>query len=119
MSAPTATTVLPRASSETGVLIEHAVPLTEELFKPGVKYIKAGIMLGGIVPDGSIQGNLFAGEANPVQRQLMTAVDNINFSMRNDAVKYVASGLSRDWKMRAELRSQRHTTRWEELKELK
>ncbi|MBL7726410.1 MAG: Y-family DNA polymerase, partial [Dinghuibacter sp.] len=41
-----ATTVLPRASSETGVLIEHAVPLTEELFKPGVKYIKAGIMLG-------------------------------------------------------------------------
>lgn len=112
-------TTLPRASSATSELIKHAVPLTEELFKPGVKYIKAGIMLGGIVPDDSVQGSLFSNGASPVQRQLMVAVDNINFSMRNDAVKYVASGLKRNWKMRAELRSKLHTTRWEDLKELK
>jgi DNA polymerase V len=111
-------TTLPKASSATGELIKHAVPLVEELFKPGVKYIKAGIMLSGIVPDDSIQGSLFGGHIHPMQRQLMEAMDNINFSMRNDAVKYAATGLSRDWKMRQELRSKRHTTRWDELYEV-
>lgn len=112
-------TTLEKASSVTEELIKHAVPLTEELFKPGVKYIKAGIMLGGIVPDDSIQGNLFDTGMNPAKRQLMQAMDNINFGMHSDAVKYVATGLTRDWKMRCELRSKRHTTRWNELFEIK
>lgn len=112
-------TTLPRASSVTEELIKHAVPLTEQLFKPGTKYIKAGIMLGGIVPDDSIQGNLFNNNSHPLKRQLMEAMDNINFAMRDDAVKYVATGLTRNWKMRAELRSKRHTTRWDELYEIK
>jgi DNA polymerase V len=30
-------------------------------------------------------------------------------------VKYLASGLTRNWKMRQELRSRRFTTRWSEL----
>ena len=50
---------------------------------------------------------------------LMEAVDNINFSHRDDIVKYVASGLKRNWKMRQELRSKRFTTRWDELYEIK
>jgi DNA polymerase V len=46
-------------------------------------------------------------------------VDNLNFSMRDDVVKYLASGLTRNWKMRQELRSKRYTTRWEELYEVR
>jgi len=46
-------------------------------------------------------------------------VDNINFSQRNDVVKYLATGLKRNWKMRQELRSQRFTTRWDELYRIK
>jgi DNA polymerase V len=49
----------------------------------------------------------------------MLAIDNINFSQRNDMVKYAASGLTRNWKMRQELRSKRYTTRWEELYEIR
>ena len=49
----------------------------------------------------------------------MDAVDNINFSMRGDVVKYVASGLKRNWKMRQDMRSGKYTTRWEELYEIK
>lgn len=52
-------------------------------------------------------------------KALMEAVDNLNFSMRGDVVKYVSSGLTRNWKMRQEMRSQRFTTRWEELFEIK
>jgi DNA polymerase V len=105
-------------TSHTNELIKNAVPLVEKLYNPGSKYLKAGVMLGGLVPDESIQGNIFKTDAANHQRILMEAMDNINFSMRDDVVKYVASGLKRNWKMRQEMRSGRYTTRWEELFEV-
>lgn len=109
---------LPYATSFTNELLHYAVPLVEKLYKPGSRYLKAGVMLGGIVPDESIQGNLFLSPAKNTRRILMEAVDNINFSQRNDVVKYVSSGLTRNWKMRQEMRSGRYTTRWDELHEV-
>ena len=105
-------------TSHTNELIKNAVPLVVELYNAGSKYLKAGVMLGELVPDESIQGNMFKSERVNHQRILMEAMDNINFSMRDDAVKYVASGLKRNWKMRQEMRSGRYTTRWEELFEV-
>lgn len=106
---------LPKATSVTSELIHYATPLVDSLFEPGLKYLKAGVILGGIVPDSSIQANLFGTESPNRNKELMDAMDNINFSMRGDVVKYLASGLKRNWKMRQELRSDRYTTRWEEL----
>jgi DNA polymerase V len=110
---------LPYATSVTNELLRYALPLVEKLYTPGTRYLKAGVMLGDIVPDESVQGNLFLPPADSRQRSLMEAMDNINFSQRNDVVKYVASGLTRNWKMRQEMRSKRYTTRWEELFEVK
>ena len=109
---------LPQATSHTNELIRNAVPLVEKLFQPGSKYLKAGVMLGGLVPDESIQGNIFKNNSENHQRMLMETMDNINFSMRDDVIKYVASGLKRNWKMRQEMRSGRYTTRWNELFEV-
>lgn len=107
-------TTLLQPTSHTSDLISNAVPLVEKLYTRGLKYLKAGVVLSGLVPDESIQGNIFSSGSNQ-QRVLMEAVDNINFSMRDDVVKYVASGLKRNWKMRQEMRSGRYTTRWAEL----
>lgn len=111
--------ILPNATSNTGELIQYAVPLIEKLYRNGSNYLKAGVMLGGIVPDESIQGNLFNSYSENMTRPLMEAMDNINFSMRDDVVKYAAGGLKRNWKMRQELRSKRFTTRWDELYEVR
>jgi len=105
-------------TSHTNELIRTAVPLVEKLYHGGSKYLKAGVVLADLVPDESIQGNIFKSDVANHQRILMEAMDNINFSMRDDAVKYVASGLKRNWKMRQEMRSGRYTTRWEELFEV-
>ena len=75
-------------------------------------------MLSGIIPDESIQGNLFLSETKNSGRKLMDMIDNINFSQRDDVLKFAASGTTRDWKMRQEMRSGRYTTRWEELFEV-
>jgi DNA polymerase V len=107
--------LLPRATSLTPELLHHAVPMVEQLWRPGRKYLKAGVILGGLVPDAAIQGNLFMPEPEGRGRALMKAIDGINAGLRDDMVKYAASGLTRDWKMRQELRSPRFTTRWGEM----
>jgi DNA polymerase V len=109
---------LQKATSHTNELIKYAVPLIEKLYKQGPKYLKAGVILGGLVPDESIQGNLFVSETKNCERKLMDMIDNINFSQRDDVLKFAASGTTRDWKMRQELRSPRYTTRWDELYEI-
>ena len=109
---------LPAATSSTHELIKPAVQLVESLYEQGKVYKKAGVMLAGLEPDESIQGNLFLPEPQKYNRLLMSMMDNINFSMRDDVLKFAASGLTRDWKMRQELRSKRYTTRWEELYEV-
>lgn len=111
--------ILPAATSFTHELIKPALELTEKIYRKGNLYKKAGVMLSGLVPDQSIQANLFMPETKNGSRKLMDMVDNVNFSMRDDVVKFASSGTTRDWKMRQELRSKRHTTRWDELKEVK
>ena len=110
---------LPVATSFTNELIKPAVELVDKLYEKGQLYKKAGVMLSGIVPDASIQGNLFLPETKNNGRLLMDMMDNINFSQRDDVLKFAASGTTRDWKMRQELRSPRYTTRWEELYEVR
>ena len=106
--------VLPYPTSITNELIKPAVCLAEQLFEEGKKYKKAGIMLSHIVPDDSIQGNLFEKQKS-IGRFLMEQIDNINFSMRNDVVKFSSSGTKRNLKMRQDHHSPRYKTRWEEL----
>ena len=75
-------------------------------------------MLAGIVPDTRIQSNLFAAAAENNKRFLMDTLDNINFSLRDDVVKFASSGITTDWKMRKEFCTQRYTSRWGELRKV-
>jgi len=112
-------TTLPSATSITQELIKPAVQLVEQLYTRGKEYKKAGVMLSGLVPDTSIQGNLFLNKQENNNRFLMDVMDNVNFSMRDDVLKFAAVGMERNWKMRQELHSSRYTTRWEELFEVR
>ena len=111
-------TTLPVATSVTNELIVPALKLAEQIFRPGREYKKAGVMLSGIVPAKSVQSNLFVPQKENNQNLLMNALDNINFSMRDDIIKFAAAGTKTDWKMRKEFRSPRYTSRWRELREV-
>jgi DNA polymerase V len=109
---------LPAATSFTNELIKSAVGMVDQLFEKGQLYKKAGVMLSGIVPDMSIQGNLFLSEAKNCERKLMEMIDNVNFSQRDDVLKFASSGTVRNWKMQQNKLSPRYTTRWDELFEV-
>jgi len=110
---------LPAATAVTHELIKPALQLVDRLYQTGTWYKKAGVMLSGLVPDSSVQANMFLPETKNGNRLLMGMIDNVNFSMRDDVLKFAASGTTRDWKMRQELRSPRYTSRWDELFEVK
>ncbi|MGC4035968.1 MAG: Y-family DNA polymerase [Chitinophagaceae bacterium] len=112
-------TTLQAATSKTQELIKPAVALVEKIYDRRKEYKKAGVMLSGLVDDNSIQGNIFLSETKNCERRLMDIIDNVNFSQRDDILKFAASGTTRDWKMRQELRSPKYTTRWDELAEVK
>lgn len=46
----------------------------------------------------------------------MNTLDNINFSMRDDIIKFASSGIDKNWKMRQDYHSPRYTSRWKELR---
>ena len=110
--------ILPVATCATNELIKVATGIVDKIFLKDKQYKKAGVMLSGLVPDETIQANLFVEEKNNGKRMLMEMIDNINFSLRDDVIKFAASGTKRDWKMRVEMRSPRYTTRWEEMYEV-
>jgi DNA polymerase V len=111
-------TILSTPTVLTQELIKPALQMTEQLFEQGRLYKKAGVILSGLVPDTSIQADLFS-SGRSVGRFLMELMDNINFSMRDDVVKFASSGTKKNWKMRQEFHSPRYTTRWSELFEVK
>ena len=111
--------ILPHATSCTNELIKAALHLAEAIYEPEHLYKKAGVMLSGLVPDASVQANLFVPASKNNNRMLMNAIDNINCAMRDNKVKFAAAGVTKNWKMRQEMRSPRYTTRWEELREVK
>ena len=110
---------MPEATYLTHQIIGYAMALVEGLYREGDKYIKAGVILSEIVPCGSVQFNLFAEPESAEVQKLMHIMDNINFGIRDDMVKFAVAGTTRNWKMRQEMRSQRFTTRWDELCKVK
>lgn len=108
-------TTLLSATSITNQFIKPALELVDGLFEEGRLYKKAGVILSGIVPDSSIQGNLFLPDTKNKDRFLMDMMDNMNFAMRNDILKFASSGTTRNWKMQCNHSSPRYTTRWDEL----
>jgi len=110
---------LPIATSLTNELLKPAMELVEQLYKNGELYKKAGVTLSGIVPESSVQTNMFLDDSKRPDGTLMTAIDNVNFSMRDDMLKFAASGTERNWKMQQNHHSPRYTSRWDEMFEVK
>jgi DNA polymerase V len=111
--------MLPHATCVTSELIKAAMKIVDRIYEEGKLYKKAGVMLSGIIQDTSVQGDFFIPKEENNNRMLMSMMDNINFSMRDDVLKFAASGTKRNWKMRQEFRSPRYTSRWDELCEVK
>jgi len=109
---------LPYATDSTLTITKYAVDAVERIFKPGVKYKRAGVIVYGLAPTDSRQLDLFKRE-NPKHGELMKTMDKLNNALGDYKVKIGNQDLERTWKMRQEHLSPRYTTRIQEIIKVK
>lgn len=107
---------LESSTSSTQKLIIVAIKLLKKIFHEGLMYKKAHIFLSGLEDSQSKQYSLMDNMKDIKQQdKLMKAFDKINKTFGSDTMKYANTGISRDWFMKRERRSNRYTTNWNEI----
>ena len=105
---------LPEPTASSTVLINHALPALADLYQPGLRYQKAGVVLFGLVPESYYQPNLFTGQ-DKKSGPLMAALDRINGKWGRCTIQHAAAGLTKPWRNRQQKKSAAYTTSWQEL----
>ncbi|MDT7604052.1 MAG: polymerase [Acidobacteriota bacterium] len=103
------------ATNFTPELIRHARRGVERIYREGLRYKKAGVMLFGLSRANAAQGGLFDTVDRARAARLMQTLDRINARMGAETLRYAAAGLKREWRMLCERRSPCYTTSWDEL----
>ncbi|MBU3010450.1 Y-family DNA polymerase [Polaribacter vadi] len=103
------TVVFSYPTDSTLTISKAAVEAVKSIFKPGIKYKRAGVIVTGLVPNDNFQLNLFSHE-NPKHKPLMSAIDHLNRKFKADKIKLGNQDLKRTWKMRQERLSPKFTT---------
>lgn len=103
------------ATNDTGELIRQACTGLKRIFRDGFAYSKCGVILDELTGDAVRQGDLFDQGDTERTRKLMETLDTINRSMGRDTVFYAGSGIKRDWKAFATMKTQHFTTDWHAL----
>lgn len=113
---------LAEPSASPGPVLSAAARALAGIFRPGFRYQKAGVILFDLVPAAGRTRGLFSGPdapEGPRAASFLAAVDRLNRAMGRGALAIAAAGIERPWQARAAMRSNRWTTRWEELPRVK
>lgn len=102
---------LPYPTADTPIVIEQAKAALSLIYRPGVGYKKAGIMLYGLIEDTGAQQSLFE---PMLPEKLMPTVDQLNRRFGSKSV-YFAAQHGHQGQGKSEYRSPEYTTKWSEL----
>lgn len=107
-------------TSDTMEIREAAGRLLRGIWKPGPRYIKAGVMLLGLRPAAQEQGLLRLGDEPHDRRALMRAIDALNArygagTLLIGAENRRTRATAPKWQMNQKRRSPRYTTRVEDI----
>ena len=110
---------LPVASNDTRVLLRAAMAGLAQIYQPGFRYHKTGVMLLDLHADSLRQGNLFEAEESEQAARLMAVVDTINARLGRGTVRFARQGFNPRGGLRAERKTPAYTTRWDQLPRVK
>lgn len=100
---------LPFATHSSLTISQQALRGLDLIYKPGISYKKAGVVVMGIVPQQHRQLTLFE-EENPKHQALMQAIDQVHKRFGPHKIKIANQDLNRTYKMKQAHLSPRYTT---------
>ena len=109
------TYTFPCPTADIRALIQAARRGMNALYKPGFNYHKCGVMLLDIGSADQSQLNLFHAVNYEQEDKMMQLMDGLNKKIGCNIVFFGAQGTKRAWRLRSERRSNRYTTKWDEL----
>jgi DNA polymerase V len=109
---------LPYGSNSSITISKYAVEGLKKIYKRGIEYKKAGVIVLGLVPNSRVQLNIFEKE-NPKHQILMKTLDFITKKEGPNKIKLASQDLKRVWKMKQTKLSSRYTTELNEIISLK
>jgi len=109
---------LPFPSNTSFSISQMAISMLKDLFQEGMPYKKAGVIVTEIVPSSQRQFKLFDGE-NPKYQKLMEVMDAVQAKTGERKLRLASQDLKRTWKMKQNHLSNRYTTNFNELLEVK
>jgi DNA polymerase V len=114
-----ATVPLRRPTADTAPIVQAALHGLREVFKPGYRIHKAGVILMDLQPASVQQGELaLEDDAAPRQGRLAAAMDRINDRYGRGTLHPASAGLGgdrRSWTMKQEWKTPQYTTDWRHL----
>ena len=113
--APVASAALPHPGSDTGRFLHIVQRLFQRLYRPGIRYRKAGVILAGLEP---VTGRSLPLDAPAERSELMTVIDAVNRRFPKSLMPAASlTWLRRHYRPR--YLSPRYTTRWHQLPKVK
>lgn len=106
-------------TDDTRELIAAAQAGLTRIFKPGLPYAKAGIMLSQFVPKSGYIPDLFAKPARRNADHLMSLIDSVNKTQGAGTLRFAAEPEVASWGMKRDFLSPAYTTKWNELLRVK
>ena len=98
----------------TAQLTKYALSALQAIFREGLAYKKAGVMLGGIVPESQVQQDLFGSEESKTE-VLSVVADRLNDKFGKGTLFLASEGSEKSWQTRRDFVSPRYTTDFDEL----
>ncbi len=101
-------------------LVQAASDALQHIFREGVAYKRAGVVITRIIPQEQVQLSLFSPTNPERHRKLMQHIDAYNRKEGNEAIKLAAQGTSnKTWHPKTEHLSPRYTTHFKEILKVK
>ena len=109
---------LPFPSNTSFSIINLALKMLSELYKEGDSYKKAGVIVTEIIPANQRQFHLFDDE-NPKFQKIMEVIDKQHAKIGERKIRLGNQDLQRTWKMKQYHLSNKYTTNFKEILEIK
>jgi DNA polymerase V len=104
----------PKTDTTPELLVQTLAAL-RQIYQPGARYAKAGIMLTDLSAAEALPLRLWGNERHERSQRLMRAIDEVNARFGRDAVSFGVPETKARWEMKSESRSPKYTTRWDDL----
>ena len=105
---------LPYDTDDIRVITKKALEGISSIFKPGKRYMKAGVGIIELVDKKHIQKDLFHQESKQRCSDLMKTIDEIN-QKYSTGIFLAREGFEKKWYMRQQYTSPCYTTRWKDI----